>query len=112
MHRLAFGLGIGALVFGVAPALMPKQFARLWGIQASDDPTVATAIRSVGIRDAVIGVGLAHAALSNEPASVRQWLLARVASDLGDTVAVSLAVASGVRDPRFVRLGALALGAT
>jgi Domain of unknown function (DUF4267) len=111
MHRAALGLGLGTIVFGIAPALLPSQFARLCGIRASEDPTVMTAIRSVGIRDAVIGVGLSRAALSGQPTLLRQWLLARIASDIGDTVAVGLAVAAGVRDRRFLGLGALALGA-
>jgi hypothetical protein len=70
-----------------------------------------TAIRSVGIRDAVIGMGLAQAAVSGQPTLVRQWLLARLASDIGDTAAVGLAVAAGVRDRRFLGLGALAVAA-
>src|SRR5437868_6161605 len=56
------GLGAGTVVFGVAPALFPRFFGRMFGIAAVDDPTVATVIRSVGIRDLVIGVGLLRAA--------------------------------------------------
>jgi hypothetical protein len=111
MRRLAFGLGVGAVVFGIAPALLPSQFARRFGITAADDPTVATAIRSVGVRDVVIGAGLARAALRGEPGLVRQWLLARLAADLGDALAVGVAVAAGVRDRRVLALGGHALGA-
>jgi hypothetical protein len=108
--RQAALLGAGALAFGVLPAIWPSQFARLCGIAAANDPTVATAIRSVGVRDAVIGVGLLTAVNRNDP-SWPNWLLARAVSDSGDTLAVALAVARGVRDRRFLGLGGLALAA-
>ena len=109
MHAGA-SLGLGAFVFGVLPAIWPRPFARWCGIAAADDPTVATAIRSVGVRDAAIGLGLLLAARRNDP-SWRNWLLARAVSDTGDTLAVGLAIAQGARDRRFLGLGGLALAA-
>ena len=103
-------LGGGALLFGVLPVIWPSQFARWCGIASADDPTVATALRSVGVRDAVIGLGLLDALRRNDP-SWRPWLLARAASDTGDTLAVGLAIWSGARDRRFLGLGGLALAA-
>jgi hypothetical protein len=103
-------LGAGALAFGVLPAVWPSRFGRWCGIAHADTPTVATAIRSVGVRDAVIGLGLWRAVQRNE-ASWPAWLVARAACDTGDTLAVALAVWAGARDRRFLGLGGLALAA-
>jgi len=104
-------LGGGATVFGVVPAVAPGAFARLFGIAAGSEPSVATAIRSVGVRDVVTGVGLLNAATSNDERALRQWLMTRVACDAGDGVAVALAIAAGERNPRFLALGGLAIAA-
>lgn len=109
---LATGLGIGSVVFGALPAAFPARFVWLFGIASAEHPTVATAIRSVGVRDVIIGVGLQWAARDRNDKTLRRWLLARAAADAGDAVAVSLAVAAGARSPRFLALGGLALGAT
>ena len=99
------------MAFGVLPAVWPSRFGRWCGIAAANDPTVATAIRSVGVRDAVIGLGLWRATQRND-ASWPVWLLARAACDTGDTLAVALAITrGGARDPRFLGLGGLALAA-
>src|ERR1043166_8694580 len=59
MHALlSTALGVGAIAFGIPAVVTPVWFARLFGIGSAEDPTVATAIRSVGIRDVVIGLGL------------------------------------------------------
>jgi hypothetical protein len=84
----------------------------MFDIAAANEPSVETAIRSVGVRDAVIGLGLLRAALRPGDPSLADWLLARTACDAGDTLGVSLAIARGQRTPRFLALGGLALGAT
>jgi Domain of unknown function (DUF4267) len=109
LRHLVAGLGLGTLLFGVAPLVAPRQFARLFGF-CPPDPAVASVMRSVGLRDAVMGLGLWSAAVHG--GTYAPWLLARTLTDGGDTLAVSLAVARGARNPRFVALGALALGAT
>jgi hypothetical protein len=111
VRSIATALGLGAIVFGIPAVIAPAPFARLFGIASAADPTVATAIRSVGIRDVMIGLGLFRAARGGDGAALRQWLIARAASDAGDACAVGLAVAAGVRDPRFLGLGGLAAGA-
>ena len=83
----------------------------MFDIASADDPSVETAIRSVGVRDAVIGLGLLRAALSPGDRSLRAWLLARAACDAGDTLGVGLAIRRGQRTPRFLALGGLALSA-
>jgi hypothetical protein len=111
MRILAAGLGLGAVAFGIVPALFPGWFGRLFGISSADNPTVATAIRSVGVRDVVVGLGLVQAAREDDRKALGRWLLARAACDAGDAVAVGMALAAGARNPRFIGLGALATGA-
>lgn len=94
----------------MAPCLAPRWFGRLLNIPVDTDPRLPVMVRSVGVRDAAIGLGLLVAALRHRDYS--PWLLARVAADSDDSVAVALAIAAGARQPRFVGLGLLALGAT
>jgi hypothetical protein len=110
-RRASATLGAGTLLFGLLPAVWPTRFGRWCGLDAAENPTVATAIRSVGARDAVIGLGLLQAARGRDPASLRAWLLARAACDTADTLAVALAVRAGARGRRFLGLGGLALAA-
>jgi hypothetical protein len=112
LARLATALGVGTVVFGAAPLVAPGFFGRLFGIQSANEPSVATAIRSVGARDLVIGAGLLRALERQDAQAVGDWLLARVACDAADTVGVSIAVARGARSRGFLALGGLALGAT
>jgi hypothetical protein len=108
-RELVLLLGGGTVVFGVAPMIMPSWFARLFDIPVTDDPRLVVMVRSIGARDAVIGLGLMAAALNRT--SPRPWLQARIVSDVTDTLAVAAAIWSGARQPRFVGLGGIALGA-
>ena len=105
---LTLALGGGAVAFGALPLAMPRRFGRLGGIAYAERPSVATAIRSVGARDIVIGVGLLRALQRGDRREVHRWLLARTACDAGDVVGVSLALAAGERTRELFRLGALA----
>jgi uncharacterized protein DUF4267 len=109
VRRLAAALGVATFLFGAAPALAPRSFARLFGLPTGPDPTVGAAIRSVGVRDVALGLGLWSAATRG--GDYAPWLLARALADGGDAVAVALAIRAGARRPRFVALGVLALGA-
>jgi hypothetical protein len=108
---LAAALGLGAVVFGALPALLPRYFGSMFGIAATDNPSVATAIRSVGIRDVVLGIGILQALRDGDRRALHRWLLARTAADLGDCLGVTLGVAAGERSRGFLTLGALALSA-
>jgi hypothetical protein len=107
-RSLAASLGVGVCLFGAAPLLAPGVFARLFGF-AAPDPASASMMRSLGLRDAVMGLGLWSAATHG--GKYAPWLLARALTDGGDTLAVALAVGAGHRNPRFITLGLLALGA-
>jgi hypothetical protein len=108
VRRLVAGLGVGTLLFSVAPVVAPRQFARLFGFPAPD-PATASVIRSTGLRDAIMGMGLWSVAAHG--GNYAPWLLARTLTDGGDTLSVAMAVARGERNPRFVALGVIALGA-
>ena len=109
VRRLALGLGLGSVAFGVAPIVAPGFFARLFGIAVGDDPTTAVAVRSVGVRDVVIGLGLWSAAAHG--GRYAPWVLARALSDTGDTLACVVALAQGADRPGFKALTAVAGGA-
>ena len=105
----------GTLALGVALALFsapaigwPRFFARLAGLSVADE-TGAVAVRSVAVRDTVMGIGLYSAA--RHGSRLGPWLLIRALCDGGDALAVGLAFARGGGNARLAGLGALALGA-
>ena len=110
MRALIRLFGLGTLLFGIGPTLAPRWFGRLFDLPVSSDERLLVMVRSVGVRDATIGLALVLTASS--PDAYRPWLIARIAADAGDTLAVGLAVLRGERQPRFVALGALALSAS
>jgi hypothetical protein len=107
---LVWFMGLGTVLFGVAPALAPRFFARLFGLPVGSDSRLLVMVRSVGVRDAAIGIGMMHSARHQR--EYTPWLAVRLASDAGDSLAVALAIAHGARNPRFLALGGLAAGAT
>jgi Domain of unknown function (DUF4267) len=109
VRRLALGLGLGSVAFGVAPVVAPRFFARLFGVAVGDDPTTLVAVRSVGVRDLVIGLGLWSAAAHG--GRYAPWVLARALSDTGDTLACAIALAQGADRRGFKSLTVLAGGA-
>lgn len=108
IRSLVAGIGGGAVVFGLAPVVAPRQFARCFGFPPPDLVTTSV-MQSLGVRDAVLGMGLWSAAAHG--GNFVPWLLARALTDAGDALAVGAAVGRGARNPRFVALGSLALSA-
>lgn len=108
IRQAAAALGVATAAFGVTPLVAPGVFARLFGFPPPDASTAAM-MRSLGIRDVVMGVGLWSAAAHG--GNYAPWLLARVLTDGGDTLAVGIGAGMGHRNVRFLALGALALGA-
>jgi hypothetical protein len=109
LRQAAVGLGLVTLAFGIPPLVAPRRFARIFGF-AAPDPATASMMRSLGVRDAVMGMGLWSAAAHG--GNYAPWLLARTLTDGGDALAVGWAACTGWRNWRFLGLGALALGAT
>jgi hypothetical protein len=101
---------MGWLRAAVGAALMaaPAVPLRAAGREA---PTAASVLlmRTIGIRDLVLGLGAVAAARSNDVGDIRRWTMAALASDSLDT-AMSLASARaiGKRDAAGAALLALA----
>jgi hypothetical protein len=111
VRRATSALGVATFLFGLAPAVAPGYFARLVGMAAAESsPATLSVIRSVGIRDAVMGIGLLSAAMHG--GRLGPWLMARTLMDAGDTLSVSLAFARGGGSGRLAALGGLAFAAT
>ena len=101
-------LGIGTILFGVAPIVAPRRFAHTFGLPAEGTAS-HVAIRSVGVRDMVIGAGLLESA--SRPEENARWLLARAASDAGDAISCLVALLNDRRNTRLWLLAGVAGGA-
>ncbi|HLJ81239.1 MAG TPA: DUF4267 domain-containing protein [Ktedonobacterales bacterium] len=108
LRRIAAALGLATVAFGATPLAAPAVFARFFGFPKPDASTAAM-MRSLGVRDVVMGMGLWSAAAHS--GNYAPWLLARLLTDGGDTLAVGIGAGAGHRNGRFLALGALALGA-
>ena len=81
---LARLLAWGRIGIGVAGALMPARFIRMWtGRMAPAFPT-DMATRGLAVRDLAIGAGLLHAL--DGGGNVKPWLQASAASDAADAL--------------------------
>jgi Domain of unknown function (DUF4267) len=108
LRLVAAGLGISTALFGAASLVAPRRFTRFFGISAPD-PSAVSMLYSIGARDVALGIGLWSAAMQG--GAFAPWLLARLLADSGDAAGIGVAVARGWRNPRFLVLGGLALGA-
>src|SRR5215211_8800147 len=88
LRKLTTALGAGTTVFGVWPTLAPASFARAFGLPVSADAGALAAIRSVGVRDTVSGVGLCSAAIHG--GRYAPWLLARLLVDASDAAIMAV----------------------
>ena len=109
LRRATTALGVATGLFGLLPAVAPRAFARLFGIPTAGGPGALAAIRSVGLRDAVMGAGLTSAAMHG--GRYAPLLLSRLLVDAGDAAVVAITLASGARNRSLATLGLLALGA-
>ncbi len=93
---------------GVALIVAPEVPLRLPG---REDPTAASVLlmRTIGIRDLVLGLGTAAAARSAAESDIRRWIAATAASDALDAAA-SLASFRSIGKRDAVGAALLALG--
>jgi hypothetical protein len=110
LHRLTVVLGVGTVLFSVFPLILPRPFATVFGIPMDKSPASEVVIRSISARDLVSGIGILSAVLHR--GRVAPWLLGRVLVDGADSVGIGLAALAGVRNPRLLLLGAIAVFAT
>jgi hypothetical protein len=93
---------------GVALMVAPGAPIRLAGTE-SPTATALLLMRTIGIRDLVLGLGTVTAARSNDLGDSRRWVRATLASDSLDSFVSLVALRSiGRRDSLFA--AALALG--
>jgi hypothetical protein len=83
------------VAYAAALILAPARTTRPWIGPDGERPAVQVPVRGLAVRDAVVHVGVALAALRDEP--VRPWFAAGIAGDLGD-IAATLASRRAVPD--------------
>ena len=109
LRRATAVLGVATSLFGLFPAVAPRVFARAFGLPVDGGPGSLAAVRSVGVRDAIMGAGMASAALHG--GRYAPLLLSRLLVDAGDAAIVAITMASGGGSRPLKLLGALALSA-
>ncbi|MEX1162447.1 MAG: hypothetical protein WEB03_02590 [Nitriliruptor sp.] len=106
----ARGLAASRIALGVALVAAPGAATTRWlGTRTEDDPGREVAVRGLGARDVVLGIGTLVALRSgSEVRHAARWVEAGIVADLADAAAT--AVAEDLDAPRSFPL-ALALGA-
>jgi hypothetical protein len=111
---LARGLAAGRIAVGVAMLATPDGATRRWlGTRSEGDPGREVAVRGLGARDVVLGVGTLVALRSGgEVRQAARWIEAGVVADLADAAATAVAedLDASPGFPLAVALGAAALG--
>lgn len=110
-HRyLARLVGMARIVIGVAFILSPARAARGWIGAPATEQGGKVAVRALGIRDLVIGVGTVQAASSGDPA-LRRWVVSGGLCDMTDAAATVMAYRSLPKRSRALSLVVAAAGA-
>jgi hypothetical protein len=99
---LAIGFGVGRALVGVALLATPGPIARAW--VGSDGAAANVLSRSLGVRDLVLGAGVAVAAARDRDPTM--WLAGGVLADAVDGIAT---FTGGEDIPRNGRAGTTAL---
>ena len=82
---LAIGVGLLRATSGVSFIVAPKAASAIWGSDPDDNPTASLLLRSMGYRDALVGVMLLRAGLRNDRTTAG-WFLASAGADLSDLI--------------------------
>jgi hypothetical protein len=108
---LAIGVGLLRATSGVSFIVAPKAASTIWGSDPDDNPTASLLLRSMGYRDALVGVMLLRAGLRNDRTTAG-WFLASAGADLSDLIG-GLANHDRLPDQsRTVGLGGAVVGIT
>jgi hypothetical protein len=110
----ARGLAAGRITVGIALVASPDAATRRWlGTRSEGDPGREVAVRGLGARDVVLGIGTLVALRSGgEVRQAARWIEAGIVADLADAASTVVAEdldASTVL-PLSIALGAAALG--
>ncbi len=74
----------GRVAFGIALLARPAAIGRTWIGPDAESPGGRAAVRAVGVRDLILGLGALVAA--GRAAPVRGWVEAGAAADIGDVL--------------------------
>jgi hypothetical protein len=109
-HRhLARLLGMGRVAIGAALLAAPGRFGRRWLGDTATRRSTKVAVRALGARDVVVGMGTLRALGTGDPA-LRQWVTWAGLCDLTDATATILAYPALPKRNRALTL-AIAAGA-
>ncbi|HEX2162291.1 MAG TPA: hypothetical protein VHF88_10785 [Thermoleophilaceae bacterium] len=100
-------LAVGRIATGAALLASPGRLGALWLGGAAANPGTQLAIRALGVRDLVLGVG-ALSALGDER-RLRRWIGAGAVCDLTDAAGAMATPATAL--PDGAREGTVAMGA-
>jgi hypothetical protein len=107
--KIARGLAINRITFGIGMVLAPQLYARAWvGAEAAGEDTTKVLARALGARDLVLGAGGLLALRAGDVERARRWFAAQ-----GVTDAVDLLATAGARDvplPARIFAGTVAAG--
>jgi len=98
-RQLARGMACARIAIGGGMTVLPGRAGATWFGPTSRQPAMKTAVRALGIRDALIGAGLLKAL--EEGGAVRPWLIGGAIADGVDAVATVLAYRHLPRRRRF-----------
>jgi uncharacterized protein YjeT (DUF2065 family) len=82
---LAIAAGLVRATSGLSFIVAPKAASAVWGSDPDDNPTASLLLRSMGYRDALVGVMLLRAGLRNDRTTAG-WFLASAGADLSDLI--------------------------
>ena len=85
MHKAATVAGAVRAASGISFLVAPERAQLLWSERPATDPTARLLLRSMGYRDALIGVALLLAGLRSSP-NVSRWFLASAGADTADLI--------------------------
>jgi hypothetical protein len=110
----ARGLAVGRVAVGTAFVAAPDTATRAWlGTRSEDDPGREVAVRALGARDVVLGIGLlVSLRRGTEKRQAARWVEAAIVADLADAASTVVAedLDASPTVPLAVALGAAAIG--
>ena len=90
-RKLAMGLAVNRILFGVGFIVSPVSSGRSWiGTRAARRPGTQLFARAIGARDVGLGLGALRSLRQEDDGNARAWMLAQAISD-GTDLAATLA---------------------
>lgn len=109
VERLAQGLAVSRIAFGLQNVLVPRAAGPSWLGRAARDRRTQVMIRSQGVRDVILGAGALAARAQGSPAEWRRWMAGHLLADATDFAATWAARDALPRRGAVIALGAAAV---